>query len=77
MTNTKLSDYFQVGHLYEYKMDRFSQIKDNGGLIIKKILLLKRIDEKSSSLFFDNIENGEGEVYYYEDYNMDTLKKIS
>lgn len=73
---TRLKEHFQVGHLYEYEMNKLSQVKENGG-IIKKTLLLKKVDIKQGSLYFDNIQNGDVEVFYYEEYNIDTLKKIS
>lgn len=75
---TILEEYFQAGHLYEYQMNKFSQIKDNGGRIIKKVLLLKKVmPHITKDMLFEDIENGEEQIFYYEDYNIDTLKKIS
>lgn len=77
MKNTKLSEYFQVGHLYEVTYNKLSQIKENGG-ITKKVFLLKQIiPHISKDMIFEDIENGEIQVFYYEEYNIDTLKKIS
>ncbi len=73
---TKLSEYFQVGHLYEVTYNKLSQIKENGG-ITKKVLLLKEVIHISKDMIFEDIENGEIQVFYYEEYNIDTLKKIS
>ena len=72
-----LKDYFQVGHLYEVTYNKLSQIKENGG-ITKKVFLLKQIiPHISKDMIFEDIENGEIQVFYYEEYNIDTLKKIS
>ena len=74
---TKLNEYFQVGHLYEVTYNKLSQIKENGG-ITKKVFLLKQIiPHISKDMIFEDIENGEIQVFYYEEYNIDTLKKIS
>ena len=77
MTNTKLSDYFQVGHLYEVTYNKLSQIKENGG-IIKRTFVLKQINPYiSRDMLLEDIENGEEQFFYYDEYNIDTLKKIS
>lgn len=72
-----LKEYFQVGHLYEVTYNKLSQIKENGG-IVKKTLLLKHINPYlSKDMVFEDIQNGEIQYFYYEEYNKDTLKKIS
>jgi hypothetical protein len=72
-----LKDYFQVGHLYEVTYNKLSQIKENGG-IIKRIFVLKHINPYlSKDMLFEDIQNGEEQYFYYEEYNVDTLKKIS
>ena len=72
-----LKEYFQVGHLYEVTYNKLSQIKENGG-IVKKTFLLKQINPfLSKDMLFEDIENGEEQYFYYEEYNKDTLKKIS
>lgn len=77
MTKPKLSDYFQVGHLYEVTYNKLSQIKENGG-ITKRTFILKQINPHiSKDMLFEDIENGEEQFFYYEEYNIDTLKKIS
>jgi len=72
-----LKEYFQVGHLYEVTYNKLSQIKENG-VIIKKTFLLKHINPLlTKDMLFEDIENGEEQFFYYEEYNIDTLKKIS
>ena len=76
-TTITLEEYFQVGHLYEVTYNKLSQIKENGR-IIKKVLLLKKVTPHiSKDMIFEDIENGDEEIFYYEPYNIDTLKKIS
>ena len=79
----KLDEYFQIGHLYEYKMNKLSQIKENGG-IITKTYMLKGFTKQWSfgvlekSMLMEDIQNhGEEISFLYTNDSVEILKKIS
>jgi hypothetical protein len=81
--NTKLKEYFQVGHLYEYEMNKFSQVIENGGFITKTFILKGFTKEWSFGtlepfMILEDIErNGETRTFPYRVDSIEFLKKIS
>ena len=79
--NTKLKEYFQVGHLYEYEMNKFSQVIENGGFITRTYLLVKFYDDEYSGekrMHFVDIEGkSEDRTFPYNKDLFEFLKKIS
>jgi hypothetical protein len=76
-------EYFQIGHLYEYEMNKFSQVIENGGFITKTFILKGFTKEWSFGtlepfIVLEDIQsNGETRTFPYRADSMDFLKKIS
>ena len=85
MTKKKptLKEYFQIGHLYEYEMNKFSQVIENGGFITKTYLLKGFSKEWSYGtlepfIVLEDIEReGEIKTFPYRADSIEFLKKIS
>jgi len=79
----ELNEYFQIGHLYEYKMNKLSQIKENGGIITKTYMLNSFTKQWSfgvleKSMLMEDIQNhGEEISFLYTNDSVEILKKIS
>ena len=81
--NTELKEYFQIGHLYEYEMNKFSQVIENGGFVTKTYILKGYTQEWSFGtlekfMVLEDIErNGETRTFPWRHDSIEFLKKIS
>jgi len=80
--NIDIHEYFQIGHLYEYEMNRFSEIAENyGKIVIRTYLLTKFYNDEFSGekrMFFEDIEGkGNDRTFPYNKDIVEYLKKIS
>jgi hypothetical protein len=82
--NPSLKDYFQVGHLYEYEMNKLSEIIENNGKVVTKVYFFKRFTQEWSFgtlekfMVMEDIEsNQEIRTFPYRYDSIEFLKKIS
>jgi len=81
--NISLKEYFQIGHLYEYEMNRFSQVAENGGFVTKTYILKAFTKEWSFGILdpfivLEDIEReGEIKTFPWRHDSIEFLKKIS
>ena len=78
-----LKEYFQIGHLYEYEMNKFSQVAENGGFVTKTYILKGYTKEwifgnLEKFMVLEDIErNGETRTFPWRADSIEFLKKIS
>jgi hypothetical protein len=79
-----LNEYFEIGHLYQYKFNKLSQIKANGGKILTKTYILKSFTKEwdfgvlTKAMIMEDIEGDQEEtIFPYKADSAEILKKIS
>ena len=79
-----LNEYFQIGHLYEYKLNKLSQIYTNSGKILIKTYVLKGFTKEwdfgilTKAMIMEDIEGVQEEtIFPYKSDSVEILKKIS